>query len=196
VDPDAFIHPGSRVEGSRLYGRVRVAEHCVLHEVQVSGLVSIGYSTSLWGPDIDIQSKLHRISIGNYCSIARGVSIYDYFHDHEHLTTYFVGRNVLGLPLEEEAASKGPVEIGHDVWIGAYAHVTSGVIIGNGAVIGANSVVTKDVPSFAIVGGVPARILKYRFGDEVRRRIESLGWWNWDHDTVRKNAQLFKAKFR
>ena len=120
--------------------------------------------------------------------------MYEYMHDYERLATYYVGRNILGLPLEQEIESKGPIEIGHDVWIGAYAHVMSGVKVGNGAVVAANAVVTRDVAPFAIVAGCPARILKYRFDERTRDRVTALGWWNWDHDTVRKNAQLFTGK--
>lgn len=189
------IHETAKVVGSRLSGRVRVGAHSVLYRVEAAGAVSIGYSSTLWGPNIELHSRRNAISIGNYCSIARGVGAYEYLHDYQRLSTYYVGRNVLGLPLDEEIESKGPIEIGHDVWVGSCAHFMSGVKVGNGAVIAANAVVTRDVPDFAIVGGSPARILKYRFDEQTRDRIVRLGWWNWDRETVRRNAKLFVGKF-
>jgi virginiamycin A acetyltransferase len=195
IDPECLVAHNSRILTSRLYGSVEVSEHSVLYRAEVSGSVHIGYSTTLWGPDIAIYAKKNPVHIGNYCSIARGVSIYEYLHDYERLSTYFVGRNVLGLPLEQEIESKGPISIGHDVWIGAFAHVMSGVSIGNGAVVAANAVVTKDVPGFAVVGGSPARILKFRFDETLRAEIEALAWWDWDHETIRRNAHMFTGKF-
>jgi len=196
IDPRCRIHGEARIMSSRLHGPVEVGAYAALYRVEISGAVTIGHSTSLWGPDIEIHSRKNPIRIGNYCSIARGVSVYEYSHDYERLSTYYVGRNILGLPLEEEIESKGPIEIGHDVWIGAYAHVMSGVKVGNGAVVAANAVVTREVPPFAIVGGTPARILKYRFDEPTRARILALAWWDWDRETVRKNAHLFVGKFR
>lgn len=196
IDPACTIHADTKIIESQLHGPVQVGAHAVLYRVEMSGAVSIGYSTSLWGPDIEVHSRKNPIRIGNYCSIARGVSLYEYLHDYERLSTYYIGRNVLGLPLEQEIESKGPIEIGHDVWVGAYAHVMSGVTVGNGAVVAANAVVTKDVPDFAIVGGSPARVLKYRFDAQTRDRVLALSWWNWDRDAVRRNAHLFTGKFR
>jgi virginiamycin A acetyltransferase len=196
IDPQCTIAPEAKILSSRLHGPVQVSAHAALYRVEISGAVSIGYSTSLWGPDIEIHSRRNPIRIGNYCSIARGVSMYEYMHDLGRLSSYYVGRNILGLPLEEEIESKGPIQIGHDVWIGAYAHVMSGVRVGNGAVVAANAVVTRDVQPFAVVGGSPARILKYRFDDQTRARIQALAWWDWDHEQVRQNAGLFVGKFR
>ena len=196
IDPRCTVGAEAKIMSSRLYGPVEVGAWATLYRVEISGAVRIGYSTSLWGPDIEIHSRKNPVRIGNYCSIARGVSVYEYLHDYERLSTYYIGRNILGRPLDEEIESKGPVEIGHDVWIGAYAHVMSGVKVGNGAVVAANAVVTKDVPPFAIVGGTPARILKYRFDAPTRDRVQALAWWDWDRETVRRNAHLFQGKFR
>lgn len=72
------------------------------------------------------------------------------------------------------------VIIGNDVWIGAGVFIKGGIKIGDGAVIAAHAVVTKDVPPYAIVGGVPAKILKYRFTDDVIRKLLDLKWWDYD----------------
>jgi len=85
------------------------------------------------------------------------------------------------------------VTIGHDVWIGHGAIVLAGRCIGTGAVIGAGAVVTKDVPAYAIVVGNPARILRSRFTDDIGARMQSLAWWNWPHDTLRRALPDFRG---
>ena len=80
----------------------------------------------------------------------------------------------------------GDIVIGTDVWIGYEAVVTAGVHIGNGAIIAARAVVTKDVPPYTIVGGVPARPIRKRFDEEVIRTLETLKWWDWPAEKIRR----------
>jgi serine acetyltransferase len=82
------------------------------------------------------------------------------------------------------------------VWIGANSVILSGISIGNGAIVGAGSVVTKDIPDFAIVAGNPAKVIRMRFNEEEIAHINALQWWNWDIDTIRQNAHLFSEKFK
>jgi acetyltransferase-like isoleucine patch superfamily enzyme len=157
----------------------------------LSGPIHVGKNTSLWGPGIYIYARGHAISIGNFCSIARDVSVHGYNHDPRRISTHFIGRNVLGRPIEEEIVSRGPVRIGHDAWIGAGVHIMSGVTIGNGAVIGAGSVVSRDVPPYAIAVGSPAAVLRFRFDETVIRRLETSQWWEWSHEKIRARETLF-----
>jgi serine acetyltransferase len=83
---------------------------------------------------------------------------------------------------------KGDITIENDVWIGAKATVMSGIKIGNGAVVAAGSVVTKDVPPYAIVAGNPAKIVKYRFDESQIEKLLQISWWNWDEGKIRDNA--------
>lgn len=83
--------------------------------------------------------------------------------------------------------NKGDIVVGNDVWIGYEAVILSGVTIGNGAVIGARAVVTKDVPPYTVVGGVPARPIKKRFDDETIAKLQKLSWWDWDKDKINRN---------
>lgn len=124
-------------------------------------------------------------SIGRYCSIAPGAVLGDGQHHLDWLTTHpFVDGpeyradegKLLSAPHGKDA---GRTVIGNDVWIGANAIVMRGIVVGDGAVIGAGAVVTKDVPSYAIVAGVPARILRYRFPRQTVRLLLKLQWWQY-----------------
>ncbi len=84
---------------------------------------------------------------------------------------------------DEHIASK-KTTIGNDVWVGRNASIIAGVNIGNGAIIGSGAVVTKDVPDYAIVGGVPARIIRYRFSPEQIEALNRIKWWDWDDKTI------------
>ena len=86
---------------------------------------------------------------------------------------------------------KSLVIIGHDVWIGHGAIIMAGVKIGNGAVIGSGAVVTKDVDSYSIVAGVPAKKIKERFNDEIAKRLEEISWWDWSYEKIKSNFQDF-----
>ena len=109
----------------------------------------------------------------------------------KRLTSYYIGKNVFNEKWENERSSKGDITIGHDVWIGAHAIILGGVTIGNGAVIAANAVVTKEVPAFSIVAGVPAKIIGSRFEPQIIEKIEELGWWDWPLEKIKQHKSLF-----
>ena len=85
---------------------------------------------------------------------------------------------------EGHPSTRGDVTIGNDVWIGTEAVVLSGVSIGDGSVIGARSVVVKDVAPYSIVSGNPARYIRHRFEDEITRRLSAIQWWNWKEQKI------------
>lgn len=84
----------------------------------------------------------------------------------------------------DQLVLRGNTVVGNDVWIGARALIMSGVNIGNGAVVAAGSVVTKDVPPYAIVGGNPAKIIRYRFDASVIDKLQQIAWWDWPDDKI------------
>jgi acetyltransferase-like isoleucine patch superfamily enzyme len=90
--------------------------------------------------------------------------------------------------------SKGIIEIGNDVWIGTSAIILSGVKIGHGAVVAAGSIVTKSVPPYAIVGGNPAKIIKYRLSEEKIEELLEMKWWDWSEEKIKKNIDFFSIK--
>ena len=89
--------------------------------------------------------------------------------------------------------NKGDIVVGNDVWIGYEAVVLSGVTIGDGAIIGTRAVVTKDVPPYTIVGGIPAKPIRKRFSDEVISRLLELQWWNWSENRIKENIDVIQS---
>ncbi|WP_338972383.1 CatB-related O-acetyltransferase [Spiroplasma endosymbiont of Panorpa germanica] len=118
-------------------------------------------------------------------------------HDTNRISTYPFF--IMGSGWEDQdkfTTNKGDTIIGHDVWIGYNATIMPGVKIGNGAVVAANSTVVKDVPDYAIVGGNPAKLIKYRFSEEEIKKLNKLAWWDWDAKKITENLDnLSKKKF-
>lgn len=191
IDVNATIPKSMKIFESELHGEVNLGERSVIFKAILSGKITIGNNTTIWGPNIQILAINNPITIGSFCSIARDVSIQEYYHDYNKITTYYIGRNVFGNDIENEVSSKGPIIIGNDVWIGTGVQIMTGVTIGDGAVIGANSTVTHDVPPYAVVGGVPAKVIKHRFSQEIIDKLLRIKWWNWDIEKIKKNKALF-----
>lgn len=140
--------------------------------------------------NLGVASYIADADVGRYCSIGARVSIGGYEHPLDWVGTasYQWGKSASDLvddrALERLRQNQEPVQlrtrIGSDVWIGDNAVVRRGVVIGNGVVVGAGSVVTKDVPDYAIVVGAPARVLRFRFPENVRVQLARTCWWNMD----------------
>jgi phosphonate metabolism protein (transferase hexapeptide repeat family) len=130
--------------------------------------------------------------IGKFCSIANDVCIGPGKHPIDNFSTatiFYRKKNTLNIELIEQDIffeEYETVTIGHDVWIGTRAIVLDGITVGNGAVIAANSVVTKDVPPYAIVAGVPAKIIKYRFNDDKINKLNDSKWWELDLNEIKQ----------
>ena len=181
-----------RLLENRKYKNVRI-ENGVSIVARNNSEINIGEYTSVNGPNTHIMSYINDISIGRYCSIAMGVKIMEYNHKTESLSTSRISK-LLHNDYNADYYSNGRVEIGSDVWIGMDAKVLSGVKIGNGAVIAAGSVVTRDVDAYCIVGGVPARVISKRFDEEIITELESLKWWNHHIDELRQSQFDFSQK--
>lgn len=191
IDSKARIGAKTRIWQSEIGGDVVIGERCLIYRTQFGGKVTIGNNTSLWGPNIQVLSRIHPITIGSFCSIARDVTIQEYYHNTEKITTYFIGKNVFGAPFENEVISKGEIVIGSDVWIGTGAQILSGVSIGHGAVIGANAVVTRSIPPFAIAVGNPAKVINYRFPPDRIEELLKMKWWDWSFKEIKARKELF-----
>ena len=142
---------------------------------------------SYCGFPITISDKAS--SVGNFSSIGKNVSIGLTQHPtnwlSSHIFQYIPDKNLSGVELQEWQSSK-PVHIGNDVWIGSYAIIMDGVKVNDGAIIAAGAVVTKDVPPYAIVGGVPAKIIRYRFDEKTIQRLLKTQWWAKDINEIKK----------
>ena len=137
-----------------------------------------------------------KLIIGKFCSIACGAKFLFTSANHtlKSLSTYpfpifFEEWNLDKKNITSAWDNKGDIVIGNDVWIGYEAVILSGVRIGDGAIVGARSVVTKDIPSYTIVGGVPAKTIKKRFDDDVITKLQQLQWWDWPFDKVQQHLQ-------
>ena len=138
-------------------------------------------------------------TVGKFCSIAAHTRINPGNHPLERVAlNHFTYRSsAYGLG-EDDAAffqwrRDHHVTLGHDVWIGHGAIVLPGVSIGNGAAIGAGAVVSRDVAPYAIVVGVPGRVLRYRFAPEIIAALERIAWWDWSHDRLADGLADFRA---
>lgn len=136
-----------------------------------------------WGSDNEF------LKIGNYVSIADGV-LFSLGGNHDVNSSTLYPYKVMFLGKKVEAISKGPIVIEDDVWIGEGAHILSGVTIGQGAVVAARAVVSKDVPPYTIVGGVPARVIKKRFTESQTNYLNEIDFSKLTPDFFKKNADM------
>ena len=141
-----------------------------------------------------------KLVIGKFCSIACGAKFLFTSANHTQvsLSTYPfpIFFEEWGLDVQNITSAwdnKGDIIIGNDVWIGYEAVILSGVTIGDGAIIGTRAVVTKDVPPYTIVGGVPAKAIRRRFPDETISRLLDLKWWDWPEEQIAQNMQAIQA---
>lgn len=184
-DPEKNQHPDRiRKVGKYTYG---VNNICIYY-----------WERGNWTKDGTQLSEPAYLEIGNYCSISGHILIYmggnhryewasqyPFGHIHQNIFPTFNGA---GQPW-----SKGNVIIGNDVWIGTCATIHSGVTIGDGAVIASNSVVTKDVEPYSIVGGNPAKHIKYRFSKEIINKLLEYKWWEMDEYIVDHISPLLSS---
>lgn len=171
--------------------RLISAENCIIESYSRHPnniLTHAGAFTHIVAAETDFLNT----KIGRYCSIARNVRIINGHHPLHSVTTspyHYGGYYQKALPNEWRYSGAqepfrreyGPALVGNDVWIGAYCVIKGGVTIGDGAVIASGSIVMKDVPPYAILGGNPATIIKkYRFEENIREHLLNLAWWKLD----------------
>jgi virginiamycin A acetyltransferase len=156
------------------------------------------------GPNVEVGDQTYANQgaivgsgkIGKFCSIGYSCCIGLHEHPLDYLSPsprLYGARTLFREPCAWNDFQRPPV-IGNDVWLGAHATVLQGVSIGDGAVVAAGAVVTKDVPPYAIVGGVPAKTLRYRFAPDVIERLLEMKWWDLPLSELRKHRALFLAR--
>lgn len=179
VDKNCCINPSSTIEDS-----CHILENSLILNSAIKRFSYVGRN-----------SIIQNASIGSFCSIASDVFVGLGTHPPELFSTsplFYRVVNTFKLKLVDEDyqfPEYQPITIGHDVWIGTRAIVLDGVRVGDGAIIAANAVVTKDVPPYAIVGGIPAKVIRYRFSPEKIERLLKTQWWLWELTDIQKNAK-------
>jgi len=141
-------------------------------------------------------NRLFFSKIGSFCSIAENVCVGHAEHPYNNLSTsplFYKRDNSFGINdyVINELSEFKETLIGNDVWIGLNAYIRSGVKIGDGAIIGAGSVVTKDVEPYTIVAGVPAKTIKKRFDNAIIEELQRLKWWDWPDEKLQQNKEMF-----
>jgi phosphonate metabolism protein (transferase hexapeptide repeat family) len=186
---EPFIHPGAVVRNSRLGAFVEVGEGAHLLE-------AVFGDYSYTGRHSDIAYSV----LGKFVNVAAFVRLNPGEHPYHRASLHhFMYRSSYYWPGEEDEAAifdwrrSRPVRVGHDSWIGHGAVILKGINVGNGAIIGASAVVTKDVPPYAVVAGAPARLIKWRHPPRIAERLQALAWWDWTHDALRHALPDFRA---
>jgi hypothetical protein len=176
-----FIDPTAALHNSSAGAYCEIGARTVLHEV---ALGDYSYVVN--------DSQIAYATIGKFCSIAAMTRINPGNHPmHRASQAHFSYRASAYFPGEADEAEffawrrSHHVAFGHDVWIGHGAIVLPGRNIGTGAVVAAGAVVTKDVPPYTIVGGNPAKPIRWRFSERIADELMTLAWWNWEHDRLR-----------
>jgi virginiamycin A acetyltransferase len=149
--------------------------------------IRVGRGTRINGPCVIKGSQ--PVGIGRYCAVGDGVRMIS--SNHRYDLPNLQGDLQRRLGLGNLDVARGPIEVGHNVWIGDAAIILSGVAVGNGAVVGAGAVVTRDVPAYAIAVGSPARVIGARFEPEVIAELEALRWWEWSEERMREQPDWF-----
>lgn len=200
------------ISENRIYPRTGDKETVYLKNVITSPNIEIGdytiYNDFVHDPrDFQQNNVLYhypinhdRLVTGRFCSIACGAKFLFTSANHslKSLSTYpfpifFEDWDLNVADITTAWDNKGDIVIGNDVWIGYEAVILSGVTIGDGAIIGTRAVVTKDVPPYTIVGGVPAKPIRRRFDDAVIVRLQELKWWNWPEERIKVNLEYLQS---
>lgn len=212
-DVKSFIHETARVQRS-VIGNAKLFRNVVVTDCQFGNGVSIGDDStierSVFESNVVINRRSYvndsRIgafsytginttanwsSIGRFCSIGRNVDIGGMDHDYRKLTSMLDNRirqmMVGGGKYTQTKPEHDLCTIGNDVWIAAGAQILHKVKIGDGAVVGAGAVITRDVPPYAIVVGVPGKVIGYRCKDKLRDKLTEMKWWDWPLEVILAN---------
>lgn len=162
-------------ERARLVGRVDIEDPVTLYETSVVGPSRIGRYSYIG----DFTHVAQGTTIGRYCSIANSCTIGAQGHPLHWLSTHnFQYHGAPPAAVATKAWNYLQTTVGNDVWIGANVVICAGVAIGDGAAIGAGAVVTRDVPPYAVIVGVPGRVMRFRFDDPTIAALRELKWWN------------------
>lgn len=196
------IYEGVRTIRTVLGNKVIIGESSFIQDSNLGNGVQINRRNIIVGSSIGnytytgANTVIKKAEIGKFCSISWNVSITGNQHDYRGISTHpFTRLPSFGFIEEGEGREldSETVLIGNDVWIGMNTCILPGVKIASGSIIGAGAVVTKDVPPYAIVVGNPAKVLKYRFSEDIIGKLMDIRWWDWSSEDIQNNLTLFKG---
>ena len=166
--------------------KVQINRFCIIRKTTIDAYSYISRSCCL-----------NNVEIGKFCSIAKNVNVGLAIHPINFISTspiFFSPKNATGIKwTKDKSFEDNPKKtiIGNDVWIGSNVTIMGGLNIGNGAIIGANALVTKDIKPYSIVGGVPAILIRKRFEDKIIKKLLDIEWWNLKEENIKENIHLF-----
>lgn len=181
------LYPSAQVNGDCTFGGYNY-----IHRNAILANAKVGRFTY-----ISADCRLIGVNIGSFCSIAGEVIAGAGIHPTHYVSTHptFYSPDNTGFPAsfatEKSFGEQLQINIGHDVWIGYRAILMDGITIGNGAIVGAGAVVTRDVEPYSIVAGVPGKLIRYRFSQEIIEQIQRSRWWEKDIEWIRANTTHF-----
>lgn len=182
TDMNVKIMYGVDLWNTRFDENAFIAHHVSCVDVSIGRFSSVGR-----------YSKIRLAEIGKYCSISWDTTIGAVEHPLDRISTCALTyKSEYGVINKDKCYPQKKTVIGNDVWIGCNVVILSGVHVGNGAVIGSGSVVTKDVAPYSIVAGVPAKELRKRIEPNLILKMQELEWWNWDVEDIKNNVELFE----
>lgn len=201
IDDSALLYRAARVRGSVLEASVTVGDFSRVDNSLLMNNCRIDRQNQIFSSKLGkysytgMNTVVMGANVGAFCSISWNVTIGGAEHDTSRVTQHAFLYNetdrlrpTKAKPPYDRFADE--VLIGNDVWIAAGAVVLRGIQIGDGAVVGANAVVTKDVPPYAVVVGNPAKIVKYRFDNAIINALSLLKWWQWDDQKIKEHYSL------
>jgi phosphonate metabolism protein (transferase hexapeptide repeat family) len=189
LGPQPFLHSGANVRNSQLGHFVEIGEGTNVLESVLGD-----YSYTARYADIAYSVLGKFVNVAAFTRLNPGEHPY-----HRASLHHFMYRSSYFWPDEADESAvfdwrrSRPVRVGHDTWIGHAAVIMKGVTIGNGAIIAAKAVVTKDVPPYGVVAGTPAKLIKWRHPRGIADRLQALAWWDWTHDQLKLALPDFRA---
>ncbi len=206
IGTDTKVYSQAEIKNSSLDNNVIVGNQAIIIGSTLESNISINRQNYILKSKIGkytytgIGTSIRSAEVGRFCSLAWNVSIGGGNHEFNNVTTSPLWRFLMldegnvnhetNKELKKRYNEFGSCIVGNDVWVATNAVILRGVKVGNGVIIGAGAVVTKDIAPYSIVAGVPAKKIKMRFDDKIIDALEEIQWWNWPAEVIRKNLDL------